>query len=104
MPVAYHFTNWWFWALLPVIVPLMFALDRALSGYSSRYWLKRGYPQPPHRNSYLDAGRFVIYAACSALAAVWSLANGAYAAAGVFCLITAAFGWLARYQARRNVI
>jgi hypothetical protein len=97
-------TEWWFWASLPLVLPLMFALDWTLSRYNRRYWQGRGQEPPPRRASYLDAGRFVLFAAVGGFLTIGELVTGEFVWAAAFAGATALFGLLALHQARRNVI
>jgi hypothetical protein len=96
--------EWWFWAALPGALVVFGWLDRRLSSYMRRYWSERGEQPPPHRTSYLDAGRFVGYAVvagviCMLLLVDGDLLWGALVAAGAVLL-----GWIALVRARRNII
>jgi hypothetical protein len=97
-------TKWWFWVTLPIAFAIMFALDGRLSSYSSRYWRDRGKEQPPHRTSYLDAGRFVLYAVVAGIVSVVELFRGQLLWGAIAAGAMVVFGWLVLWQARRNVI
>lgn len=99
------FTKWWFWVTLPVVLPLMFALDHALAVYNRRYWRARGHEPPPHRRAYkVDAGSFVLYAAIALYGTLFELVRGRFAGAAAFAVATVVLASLALVQARRNVI
>ncbi len=106
--VAYYgqvVTHWWFWASLPVVLPLLFALDHALGEYSRRYWRSRGQDPPPRRHSYrLDAGSFVVYTAIAAVMAGIALIRGDWKWALGALGATVLLGWIALRRARSNVI
>jgi hypothetical protein len=106
MPAAAFtvWTEWWFWASLPVLLPLLFGLDWLLFKYNRRYWRGRDQEPPPHRVSYLDAGRFVLYTGITAVISVIELVSRQFVWAAGFGVVTAVFAWLAVRQARRNVI
>jgi hypothetical protein len=96
--------EWWFWALLPVVLVLMSALDRALSNYCQSYWRRRGQDPPPNRVAYHDAGRLLSYAALTGFVAVVVLVQAEFLVAAVLAGLTLVFCWLGMLQARRNVI
>jgi hypothetical protein len=97
-------TNWWFWVTLPIALVLMFALDRRLSSYSKGYWRDRGKEPPPHRTSYLGAGRFVVYAVVAGTLSVVELFRGQLLWGAIAAGAMVLFGGLALWQAQRNVI
>jgi hypothetical protein len=97
-------TNWWFWALLPITMPLVYLLHRGLSGYSRRYWRDRGQPHPAHQTSYLDAPKLVICAALAGLFGAVELYAGHVLVAGLLAGAMVLFFWLALFWARQNII